>query len=86
MHTSNHPIHRRDADGNTCQPRTLDDGSTHEVVKNFPTRDEAMNALGPRARDATWWQPTHGGEAACLEHGGAAASLTHDLVLSYTLA
>jgi SAM-dependent methyltransferase/protein tyrosine phosphatase (PTP) superfamily phosphohydrolase (DUF442 family) len=77
VQTSNHPIHRRDTDGNTYQLRTLDDGTTHEVVKNFPTRAEAIDALGPRARDAHWWQPACGGEAACLEHYW---------VLSYTLA
>ncbi len=54
VQTSNLPISRRDADGNTYQQRTLDDGSTHEVVKNFPTAGEAIAALGPRARDARW--------------------------------
>ncbi|MGH8673302.1 MAG: class I SAM-dependent methyltransferase, partial [Burkholderiales bacterium] len=29
-------ISRRDAQGNTYQLRKLDDGSTHEVLKNFP--------------------------------------------------
>ncbi|MCC7457379.1 MAG: class I SAM-dependent methyltransferase [Nitrospira sp.] len=53
------PLSRRDADGNTYQLRTLDDGSTHEVVKNFPTRDEALAALGPRARDVQWIEHAH---------------------------
>jgi demethylmenaquinone methyltransferase/2-methoxy-6-polyprenyl-1,4-benzoquinol methylase len=59
VQTSNLPISRRDAQGNTYQLRTLDDGSTHEVLKNFPTRDEAFAALGPRARDAQWLAFTH---------------------------
>ncbi len=59
VQTSSTPIHRRDAEGNGYQLRTLDDGSTHEVVKNFPTRSEAITALGPRARDATWMQLTY---------------------------
>jgi len=59
LQTSNLPISRRDAAGNTYQQRVLDDGSTYEVVKNFPTRDEAMAALGPRARDAAWTAHEH---------------------------
>jgi demethylmenaquinone methyltransferase/2-methoxy-6-polyprenyl-1,4-benzoquinol methylase len=54
VQTSSSPLSRRDADGNTYQQRTLDDGSVHEVLKNFPTRDEAVARLGPRARDVEW--------------------------------
>lgn len=42
---SSTPISRRDADGNTYQRRTLSDGSTYEVLKNFPTEDELRHAL-----------------------------------------
>ncbi len=56
---SNLPISRRDEDGNTYQLRTLDDGSTCEVVKNFPSADAAIAALGPRARDARWIAHEH---------------------------
>jgi ubiquinone/menaquinone biosynthesis C-methylase UbiE len=52
--TSNLPITRRDAAGNSYQQRSLSDGSQHEVLKNFPTADEAIARLGPRARDAQW--------------------------------
>ncbi len=38
---SSTPISRHDADGNTYQVRQLEDGSTTEVIKNFPT-DEAI--------------------------------------------
>ena len=31
------PVTRRDAEGNTYQTRRLEDGSRHEVLKNFPT-------------------------------------------------
>lgn len=34
------PLARRDAAGNTYQERRLDDGSRHEVLKNFPAEGE----------------------------------------------
>lgn len=37
---SSTPISRTDKLGNTYQTRRLDDGSTHEVLKNFPTESE----------------------------------------------
>lgn len=51
---SNHPITRTDAEGNTYQQRRLDDGSVHEVLKNFPTRERALAALGGNARSLQW--------------------------------
>jgi hypothetical protein len=45
---SSTPIARTDSGGNTYQLRTLADGSTHEVLKNFPTREE----LHAQLRDA----------------------------------
>ena len=56
---SSTPVARRDARGNAYQLRKLDDGSTHEVLKNFPTPEQAIAALGPRARDAQWIAHTH---------------------------
>jgi demethylmenaquinone methyltransferase/2-methoxy-6-polyprenyl-1,4-benzoquinol methylase len=52
-------ISRRDTDGNTYQQRTLDDGSVHEVLKNFPARDEVFAALGARARNRQWIEHLH---------------------------
>jgi ubiquinone/menaquinone biosynthesis C-methylase UbiE len=52
-------IARRDDDGNTYQHRTLDDGSAHEVLKNFPTREQAFGALGSRARNPQWIDYVH---------------------------
>jgi len=43
---SSTPISRRDAEGNTYQTRRLDDGSTHEVLKNFPVDDELRERAG----------------------------------------
>jgi demethylmenaquinone methyltransferase/2-methoxy-6-polyprenyl-1,4-benzoquinol methylase len=39
---SSTPVSRRDADGNSYQLRKLDDGSTHEVLKNFPSASELI--------------------------------------------
>ena len=59
VQASSTPISRRDADGNTYQQRPLDDGSSHEVLKNFPTTEEAIAALGPGVRDAQWLAYEH---------------------------
>ena len=37
---SSTPISQTDEEGNTYQIRKLSDGSTHEVLKNFPVRNE----------------------------------------------
>lgn len=42
---SSTPISRTDASGNTYQTRKLDDGSTHEVLKNFPTEQDLRDAF-----------------------------------------
>jgi demethylmenaquinone methyltransferase/2-methoxy-6-polyprenyl-1,4-benzoquinol methylase len=39
---SSTPVTRRDAQGNAYQTRKLDDGSTHEVLKNFPEEGELL--------------------------------------------
>ena len=59
VQTSSMPITRRDAGGNTYQERVLDDGSVHEVLKNFPTREEAFAVLGPRAVEREWIAHEH---------------------------
>ena len=42
---SNYPITRTDDEGNTYQRRTLENGSVHEVLKNFPTAAELRETL-----------------------------------------
>jgi len=42
---SSTPISRTDEHGDTYQIRRLDDGSTHEVLKNFPTESELRAAV-----------------------------------------
>lgn len=59
VQTSSTPLTRQDEQGNTYQLRTLDDGSTHEVLKNFPSFEQACSLLGPRARQPEWQAYTH---------------------------
>jgi demethylmenaquinone methyltransferase/2-methoxy-6-polyprenyl-1,4-benzoquinol methylase len=56
---SSTPVSRRDADGNTYQQRVLDDGSVHEVLKNYPSRDEAFARIGARAVRREWIEHEH---------------------------
>ena len=56
---SNHPISHADADGNTYQTRRLDDGSVHAVLKNFPSREQALSMLGSRAHSPEWTDHGH---------------------------
>jgi len=54
---SNLPITERDDEGNTYQARTLQNGSTHRVMKNFFTEDELMamiSGAGCRAVYHPW--------------------------------
>ena len=43
---SSTPVTRRDAEGNGYQTRRLADGTTHEVLKNFPTAGQMEKRLG----------------------------------------
>ena len=47
---SSTPISRKDAEGNTYQARRLADGSSHEVLKNFPSAQELRARLGKEVR------------------------------------
>jgi ubiquinone/menaquinone biosynthesis C-methylase UbiE len=46
---SNLPISDPDPDGDTYQSRMLDDGSTHRVLKNFPSESELRAAVAELA-------------------------------------
>ena len=49
---SSTPVSRRDDAGNTYQNRKLDDGSTHDVLKNFPTERELIERASLHGHDA----------------------------------
>ena len=46
---SSTPIAGQDADGNTYQTRHLSDGTSHRVLKNFPSEQELLAAISPFA-------------------------------------
>jgi demethylmenaquinone methyltransferase/2-methoxy-6-polyprenyl-1,4-benzoquinol methylase len=48
---SSTPISRTDEHGDTYQTRRLDDGSAHEVLKNFPTETEMRSLVEGLASD-----------------------------------
>jgi demethylmenaquinone methyltransferase/2-methoxy-6-polyprenyl-1,4-benzoquinol methylase len=48
---SSTPISRRDGQGNTYQTRRLADGSSHEVLKNFPADADLKARLARHGRD-----------------------------------
>jgi len=56
---SSSPITRRDAQGNSYQTRRLDDGSSHEVLKNFPDEMQTRGLLGARGASLRWTQWPH---------------------------
>jgi demethylmenaquinone methyltransferase/2-methoxy-6-polyprenyl-1,4-benzoquinol methylase len=65
---SSTPLARQDEGGNTFQTRRLDDGSSHEVLKNFPEESELIQRASRHGWGAhvdllphfwllTWWAP-----------------------------
>ena len=55
---SSTPIRECDDDGNTWQKRFLADGSSHRILKNFPSRDELLGIFAPLATNPRFheWQ------------------------------
>ncbi len=51
---SNRPVTRTGPDGDTYQQRTLADGRSYEVLKNFPDREQLTADLAVVATDVTW--------------------------------
>lgn len=55
---SSTPILETDAEGNTYQLRRLSDGTTHRVLKNFPSEEELRSALPRHCKSVRYhsWQ------------------------------
>ena len=51
---SSTPISRTDNEGNTYQLRRLEDGTEHEVLKNFPSENEIKKVLAGFATEIRW--------------------------------
>ena len=51
---SSTPLARYDDAGNSYQLRTLEDGSQHEVLKNFPNEDELKSLLKPLGEELNY--------------------------------
>ena len=54
---SSSPITEKDEEGNTYQTRTLSNGTSHRVLKNFPTEKElkeCLTGLGTSVTLTTW--------------------------------
>jgi len=49
---SSTPVARSDEQGNSYQTRKLDDGSTHDVLKNFPTERQLIERASMHGEDA----------------------------------
>ena len=53
------PITGTDSFGNTYQSRELESGSTHQVLKNFPTKDELLCAIDGHGIDHEYLELEH---------------------------
>lgn len=51
---SSTPISRTDEEGNTYQLRRLENGTEHEVLKNFPSKNEIKDVLAGYATEIRW--------------------------------
>lgn len=67
---SSTPVSRTDQAGNQYQTRTLDDGSTFEVLKNFPSREDVESALPEGVEVARWRRLTYYWSLVCDVVGG----------------
>ncbi len=62
---SNHPVSRTTEAGDTYQRRTLNDGRSFEILKNFPDRGQFTADVADAAADVRWIQLRYYWLAAC---------------------
>lgn len=53
------PIISSDEFGNSYQDRVLDDGSVHQIIKNFPEKAELIKLIGPQASEVNYTELEH---------------------------
>jgi protein-L-isoaspartate O-methyltransferase len=63
---SNHPISRTTEAGDTYQRRTLNDGRSFEILKNFPDRRQFTADVAGVTADVRWTQLRYYWLAACV--------------------
>jgi len=63
---SNHPISRTTEAGDTYQRRTLNDGRSYEIVKNFPDREQFTADVAGVAADVRWTELRYYWLATCV--------------------
>jgi protein-L-isoaspartate O-methyltransferase len=63
---SSHPISRTTEAGDTYQRRTLNDGRSFEILKNFPGRAQFTADVADAAADVRWTQLRYYWLAACV--------------------
>jgi SAM-dependent methyltransferase len=63
---SNHPVSRTTEAGDTYQRRTLNDGRSYEIVKNFPDREQFTADVAGVAADVAWTQLRYYWLATCV--------------------
>jgi SAM-dependent methyltransferase len=63
---SNHPVSRTTEAGDTYQRRTLNDGRSYEIVKNFPDREQFTADVADVAADVAWAQLRYYWLATCV--------------------
>jgi len=63
---SNHPVSRTTEAGDTYQRRTLNDGRSYEIVKNFPDREQFTADVAGVADDVRWTELPYYWLATCV--------------------